>query len=254
MEMESGSSLGSSEASKLSIPLLSRRPRAFHRFTQQNLPACKPVLTPTFVITLFVVMGSAFVPVGIICLRASESVEELVVRYDTDCIPEDYRGNKIAYIKDELISKKCTLQMKVRNHMKAPIYVYYELDNFYQNHRRYVKSRSDKQLIYGTRQKDISSCKPVESRNGLPVVPCGLIAWSLFNDTFTFEVKGGNLNLNRKNISWKSDRAHKFGADVYPFNFKNDSLIGGGTLDPSIPLWWEEKACSNDFKLAWWQK
>ena len=30
--------------------------------------------------------------------------------------------------------------------MKAPVYVYYELDNFYQNHRRYVKSRSDSQL------------------------------------------------------------------------------------------------------------
>jgi hypothetical protein len=30
--------------------------------------------------------------------------------------------------------------------MEAPIFVYYELENFYQNHRRYVKSRSYKQL------------------------------------------------------------------------------------------------------------
>jgi len=30
--------------------------------------------------------------------------------------------------------------------MKPPIYVYYELSNYYQNHRRYVKSRSSLQL------------------------------------------------------------------------------------------------------------
>ena len=30
--------------------------------------------------------------------------------------------------------------------MAAPVYLYYQLDNFYQNHRRYVSSRSDTQL------------------------------------------------------------------------------------------------------------
>lgn len=104
------------------------------------------------------------------------------------------------------------------------------------NFIRYVKSRSDKQLLHGLQYKDISSCKPVESSNGLPAVPCGLIAWSLFNDTFAFDFKAGKLNVNRKNISWKSDRDHKFGNNVYPFNFQNDTLVGGGKLDPSIPV------------------
>ena len=31
--------------------------------------------------------------------------------------------------------------------MSPPIYVYYKLDNYYQNHRRYVKSRSSSQLL-----------------------------------------------------------------------------------------------------------
>ncbi|KAL0926498.1 hypothetical protein M5K25_002736 [Dendrobium thyrsiflorum] len=235
MEMEGASSSGSGGAAQPTL-LPSRRSKVFYRFTQQNLPACKPALTPTLVITIFLLAGITFVPVGIICLRASESVEEHVLRYDTECIPEDYRSNRVAYIKDDSISKKCTLNIKLRNQMKAPIYVYYELDNYYQNHRRYVKSRSDKQLLYGLQYKDISSCKPVESSNRLPVVPCGLIAWSLFNDTFTFDVKARKLNVNRKNISWKSDRDHKFGNDVYPFNFQNDTLIGGGKLNQSIPL------------------
>lgn len=29
---------------------------------------------------------------------------------------------------------------QVKNKMKAPVYVYYQLDNFYQNHRRYAQN------------------------------------------------------------------------------------------------------------------
>ena len=85
-------------------------------------------------------------------------------------------------------------------------------------------------------QKDIGSCDPVQTANGLPILPCGLIAWSLFNDTFNFARGAEPLKLNRKNISWQSDREHKFGKDVYPFNFQNGSLIGGGSLDPKVPV------------------
>lgn len=39
----------------------------------------------------------------------------------------------------------CNLQIDLPR-MKAPVYFYYKLENFYQNHRRYVKSRNDEQL------------------------------------------------------------------------------------------------------------
>uniref|UniRef100_J3LTH0 ALA-interacting subunit n=1 Tax=Oryza brachyantha TaxID=4533 RepID=J3LTH0_ORYBR len=207
----------------------------FYRFTQQNLPAWKPAMTPGCVITIFLMIGVTFVPVGLVCLHASNHVAEIAHRYDIDCVPNAYKRNKQAYIKDSSISKNCTQQVKVNYHMRAPIYVYYELENFYQNHRRYVKSRSDKQLHYGQKYTH-SSCGPIERNNGLPIVPCGLIAWSLFNDTYGFTRGSMEIKVNRKNISWKSDREHKFGKDVYPFNFQNGSLIGGGKLDPDLPL------------------
>lgn len=120
--------------------------------------------------------------------------------------------------------------------MKAPIHIYYQLDNYYQNHRRYVKSRNDKQLQYGLHYIQTSSCMPEEYSNGYPIVPCGLVAWSMFNDTYSFVRHGAPLFINRKNISWKSDRDHKFGEKIFPFNFQNGTLIGGKTLDPTIPL------------------
>ncbi|TYI59624.1 hypothetical protein E1A91_D10G049300v1 [Gossypium mustelinum] len=184
----------------------------------------------------FLFIGFIFIPVGLVTLRASHSVVEIVERYDIGCVPEPFRINKVSYIQDDSIPKNCSLSFKVPKYMKAPIYIYYQLDNYYQNHRRYVKSRSDKQLLHGQNQHGISSCQPVEVNNDRPIIPCGLIAWSLFNDTFTFIRNRAELKVNRKNIAWKSDREHKFGKNVYPFNFQNGTLIGGGKLNPRIPL------------------
>ncbi|XVE88423.1 hypothetical protein DITRI_Ditri19aG0068600 [Diplodiscus trichospermus] len=211
------------------------RGTAFYLFTQQRLPACKPVLTPAWVITVFLCIGIIFIPVGLVTLRASRSVVEIVERYDIECVPEAFRIDKVSYIQDDSIPKNCSRSLKVHKYMKAPIYIYYELDNYYQNHRRYVKSRSDQQLLHGWDYHGTSSCQPVEFNNDQPIVPCGLIAWSLFNDTFRFIRERAELKVNRKNIAWKSDRDHKFGKNVHPFNFQNGTLIGGGKLNPSIP-------------------
>ena len=83
----------------------------------------------------------------------------------------------------------------------------------------------------------MDACKPEDTgANWLPIVPCGLIAWSLFNDTYSFSRNSQNLTVNKKGISWKSEREHKFGKDVYPKNFQNGTLIGGAHLDDSKPV------------------
>lgn len=78
--------------------------------------------------------------------------------------------------------------------MKAPVYLYYRLDNYYQNHRRYVKSRNDNQLrgIGGEDYTALQDCDPVigpgSPSKDTPVdqlyFPCGLIAKSVFNGMF----------------------------------------------------------------------
>lgn len=80
--------------------------------------------------------------------------------------------------------------------MDGPVFVYYELHNFYQNHRRYVKSKSVNQLQgENISSTDFSDCKPVVTYKDLRKYrvipsefkdednawPCGLIAASYFN-------------------------------------------------------------------------
>jgi hypothetical protein len=80
-------------------------------------------------------------------------------------------------------------------------------------------------------------CDPENNTaGGAPIVPCGLVAFSLFNDTFTVEVNGKPVQVNKKDIAWKSDKKHKFGSDIYPSNFQKGKLIGGAKLNESIPV------------------
>ncbi|KAM7251691.1 hypothetical protein ACFE04_023574 [Oxalis oulophora] len=213
----------------------SKRPK-YSRFTQQELPACKPILTPRWVITTFLIVSIIFIPLGVATLFASQDVVEIIDRYETDCIPAENRTDKVGFIQNNDTSKTCFRTLIVPKRMKQPIYVYYQLDNFYQNHRRYVKSRNDEQLKDSNKMSTTSGCDPEASSNGNPIVPCGLIAWSLFNDTYTFSRNNTQLSVNKSEISWKSDRDSKFGKDVFPHNFQNGTLKGGKSLNETIPL------------------
>ncbi|XP_024959604.1 ALA-interacting subunit 1-like [Cynara cardunculus var. scolymus] len=226
----------SADSLESSVPRRNSKRPKYSRFTQQELPACKPILTPRWVISAFLLVTIVFVPIGLASLFASRDVVEIVDRYDADCAPSGSRSDKVRYIQS-LADKTCNRTLTVPKHMKQPIYVYYQLDNFYQNHRRYVKSRSDQQLRSLSHEDDTGACKPEDNANQTPIVPCGLVAWSMFNDTFSFFTNNNQqLPVNKSGISWKSDRDHKFGKDVFPKNFQNGTLIGGAHLNESIPL------------------
>ncbi|KAI3464199.1 hypothetical protein Pfo_020862 [Paulownia fortunei] len=213
------------------------------QFTQQELPACKPILTPGLVIGILISLAVVFIPIGLSSFSASENVVELVDRYDEACIPSklsnpvEPNDERIGFIQDAETNKTCIRTLIVPKKMKHPIFVYYQLDNFYQNHRRYVKSRSDHQLWSPKNEHSTMLCEPeAVSNDDNPIVPCGLIAWSLFNDTYRFSINDNALAINKKDIAWTSDKTKKFGSNVYPKNFQSRGLIGGAKLNESIPL------------------
>lgn len=113
----------------------------------------------------------------------------------------------------------CTLQFLIPNDLKPPVLLYYRLTNFYQNHRRYVKSLDTAQLkgdaVKASTIKD-GSCDPLRlDAAGLPYYPCGLVANSLFNDTFFNPVlrnvrnstqRSQTYNMTNQGIAWESDK------------------------------------------------
>jgi len=115
---------------------------------------------------------------------------------------------------------KCSITFDVPEVMEAPVLVYYRLTNFYQNHRRYVKSfQSDQLKGVAVDNGTISNsmCDPLKlDEHGKAYYPCGLIANSIFNDTFynPFLTNAPNSTVakeyvmsNNSGIAWESDKA-----------------------------------------------
>jgi hypothetical protein len=80
--------------------------------------------------------------------------------------------------------QQCIIEFDVVGDLKPSLFLYYKLTNFYQNHRRYVKSLDTKQLKgkpVSVNQLEKGDCKPLASINNKAIYPCGLIANSQFN-------------------------------------------------------------------------
>jgi len=143
-----------------------------------------------------------------------------------------------------LIDQPWTCQHEVNitiaKDMDSPIFVYYKLSNFFQNHRRYVKSRSDPQLQGGGYAASLSNCDPLEKWDNKILYPCGLIANSFFNDTFNATYyPGGDLASGeflsggawqRNGIAWSSDINSKFHDVTAPFDPTMMTKVGPGNF------------------------
>jgi hypothetical protein len=135
-------------------------------------------------------------------------------------------------------TNECQIQVNIDRDVDEPVFIYYQLENFYQNHRRYVKSRSNKQLLGEVPELPInqdeiedvlSDCAPIYTNkdaertvaaDGVTVLdpnaaahPCGLVAKSFFNDTYTLYTDSPTpqlVELDESDIAWKSDVDNKF--------------------------------------------
>ncbi|XP_040573808.1 cell cycle control protein 50A [Lepeophtheirus salmonis] len=204
------------------IPEKVKRPPK-NAFKQQKLPAWQPVLTTGTVLPTFFVIGIAFVPIGAAMMWFSHMVKEVDIDY-TNCVGPDGDMCRDVLNKKADIVKDCTCKVEfdIDEVMEEPVFLYYGLTNFYQNHRRYVQSRSDKQLLGDLSISPIKDCAPFDKDNDTkkPYFPCGAIANSLFNDVIKISKIEGNDEQNvpmlKKEIAWSSDRHFKFSNPPIP--------------------------------------
>ena len=105
---------------------------------QQRMNAWIPILHPIYVSLTLVAIGAIFIPLGIYFQNIVGTVVEYKVTYDS-------YYNETKDIDCEL-GTQCTIAIDVEEDMNGPILVYYEIENFYQNHREYETSRDDAQV------------------------------------------------------------------------------------------------------------
>lgn len=127
----------------------------------------------------------------------------------------------------------CTLLFNLPDTIGPPVFMYYRLTKFHQNHRKYADSLNIEQLkgeavpnatIFGS--SDFDSCDPetsvtLDCETKKAYYPSGAIANSLFNDTIhnpKIQVLGDwtEYTMKNKGISWPSDREL-----VKPTKYKN---------------------------------
>lgn len=255
----------------------SRRP-ADSAFKQQRLKAWQPILTPKWVISSFMAIGVAFIGIAMAVLGASNGVLHVTVPYSTECQPQLATW-------DATSISPCMIEFSTTDAdgwESQDVYVYYQLDNFYQNHRKYVQSKSAKQLSGDTMQglgdedapqveKDDSMGDCSQSSTSeytdpsddkkVYMYPCGLVAYSAFNDTLKIREKDSGKYVmwnegsscpffpgaesepcptNPTNIAWKSDVDKKYKEPTVNWIKKNCKYIGGqdfmtsGWVDPAL--------------------
>jgi hypothetical protein len=128
-----------------------------------------------------------------------------------------------------------------------------------------IKSRSDAQLRGDASITDAetATCAPQRyDANGSLILPCGLAAWTLFNDSFAVYDPAGvtstPLAFSSANTAFKWDRDKVFATQAAPHSFNTvPSLRGGGSLPAGTPLqrnenfvtWMRTPTLSSFYKL-----
>ncbi|KAG7194882.1 uncharacterized protein KQ657_003990 [Scheffersomyces spartinae] len=292
----------SDESSILEEKPKSRKP-GDNAFRQQRLRAYNPVFTARTVIPTLFIIAIIFVPLGVAMWYGANRVQEVMIDY-TQCenlasrdyyseIPKKYLKIHFNGVKTSDIARPqwkldtnnteqfedernvCRIQFEIPHDIKPPILFFYRLKKFYANHRRYVKSFSEDQLNgkaadYDTINNNIGqNCQPM-SRNsqGQIYYPCGLIANSLFNDTYGSGLQAVNgsstdFSLTNKGIAWSTEK-NRFKKTKYNYTqvvpppnwFKRYPNGYNETNMPDLSTWyelqnWMKPAALPDFvKLA----
>jgi LEM3 (ligand-effect modulator 3) family / CDC50 family len=189
------------------------------RFRQQALPAHVVTFSPRTVLSFYFVAALVFIPLGTVIVAHSTKIAGIdPVSYGRriECEIRENKGE----------TRNCLVEFNVTKTIRAPSYLYYSLTGFFQNARKYARSVSNRQLRGSAPSQfiQVQFCQPLLYKEGSSrgangfnpaefINPCGLTAWSQFNDTLKLcrdDLCADQVLLRKQGIAWESDRTKKF--------------------------------------------
>ncbi|KAL8427837.1 hypothetical protein Efla_005803 [Eimeria flavescens] len=196
---------------------------ALDDFMQQKMSAWEPLLTPRRILFILFAIGVLFLVLGLVILLVDKQIVECKVNYT------DTPGSVMIKIDASTCTDNSITEIT------GDVLLYYELSNFFQNHRRFMKSRSDSQLegtIYTQASEVSTACDPrVESEDGRVLHPCGLSSTSVFTDEFAAfaedEETEIELDESQEAICWHFDLSR----------FKNPSEEARQAAEKEVDFW-----------------
>lgn len=215
-------------------------------FKQQLLQNWHPKINTRCAAIVYVILAVIFIAMGIGIFAANAGTYQSVWRYDDKC---------------QNMGTPCIINFQLSNTVTSPIYVYYSISGFYQNHKTYTTSITNQQIMGGRILPDtaLSTCAPIiynkdtsytSAVDGTPLdpyapaFPCGLIASSFFNDTFTVVNTDTNLTvpITFKGISYPNDLNNYQNANLSLqwMDMKNERFVN-----------WIQLALFSSFQKAW---
>lgn len=215
-----------------------------NKFTEQRMPAWRPLLTTTGSILLLFIGGIIMLVLGIIFYLVLVNAVHVTKRYDDVC----------------KVGDTCVIDVDIPRDIKGDIEIRYQLTKFYQNHRRYSFSRVDAQLGGDFVDYDgMVNCKPYRSIGDSKdpknfILPCGLFAMTVFNDTFTW--LDNDKLFSEEKITFKSEKEKLFKElnvdytegykwmengsiteDYFPEGNNYETAFPGGVTNPHFIVW-----------------
>lgn len=150
------------------------------------------------------ILGFLLLPLGILIFSLSERITELKLDY-TDCrIGKPVHDSITSYRYSYDSSKQnCTIEFQLKTEIMGPLYLYYQLDNYHQNYRKYVSSISYPQLEGNASTiKQLWACNPLINDSSKIYYPCGSIAANMFLDSIDLSI----YNASRSSVAYSFDQ------------------------------------------------
>uniref|UniRef100_H0XYY0 Cell cycle control protein n=1 Tax=Otolemur garnettii TaxID=30611 RepID=H0XYY0_OTOGA len=186
---------------------------------QQELPAHQLHFSARTVLSIFFATGVFCLGMGIILIVSSRRAQEIEINYTKICANcAKMRENAFNFDKE----CTCSIPFRLTKNMKFWVFFFFLLNHslFYQHNRREGGKRGKKehnqQGNVSSLQKAVQDCGPFKmSHNRTPIVPCGAIANSIFNDTIVLSyIPNSQIHIKvpllRTGLTWWTDKYVKF--------------------------------------------